>query len=694
LKPATGTIQHEGTLSGEKTRMFFDAQAAVHLMSVLTDLYEDPATAVIREISTNGHDSHVAAGNKDPIEVSLPNTMRQTFVVKDYGIGMSAEDVTQRYAAYGYSSKRETDEQTGMLGLGCKAPLTYTSQFTVVAVQNGRKTIVLITRDADGCGAVQVVSETDTLDPNGVEVQVPVSNVQVFNNKAEAFYQFWAPNTVKVNGKAPVSIFDPKHPYKPSLLDDDVALIGAQSYVLDADYVVMGNVPYKLSGQDPLGNVKKARYGRAVRTNYVVVRVPMGSVDFTPSREGLHYTKDTLETLSDVKGWIAGRQVIAAQTEVADAASKSEALEVALRWRNAGVNPPLTYKHEPVPVSFPTSGSVKWDGSTDNAARTVGAPSSVRIEVGMGTLHVLGFKGSRLDPTTKAKLVKWLQINNRTVNTGQGHGILCYNFQPYESWLPADRIVDIKEIRAIDLGKSAPVRKQAKYRVVSRYGTTTEYDNLDDITYTNLVVVDSVHRANDFLLRNIGETAYQNGDVAVLVAPSKRAAFFRKNKCIDWEAYVKRLARQALKGCRPNDVLAFNGVRRNEVNGLYGVKPEDVIDPEVKALLEDAQRTTTSWDPEPYRLLVKAFGARVNLPALPPPPKDDWKERTAAVLTAYPHLKVTQDERVYAPGETFGRTVPVISSAAKVEILNALYYARTSTPQTPDTTTNNQEQTK
>jgi hypothetical protein len=341
MKPSTGTIQHEGTLSGEKTRMFFDAQAAVHLMSVLTDLYAEPALATIREISTNAHDSHVAAGNKAPIEVTLPNEMRQTFVVKDQGVGMSSKDVTERYAAYGYSSKRDTDEQTGMLGLGCKAPLTYSSQFTVQAVKDGRLTIVLITRDADGCGAVQVISETDTLDPNGVEVQVPVSNVRSFNQYAHNFYQFWAPNTVKVNGKAPVSVFDPNHEAQPNLLDPEVALISNRQNTITGDYVVMGNVPYRLDSSHLLGAGNAGRYNNYSR-NYIVVRVPIGSVDFTPSREGLHYTKSTLSTLADIRTWVAGKQTKAAQAEVDAAPTKAEALKVAARWRAAGVSPALT----------------------------------------------------------------------------------------------------------------------------------------------------------------------------------------------------------------------------------------------------------------------------------------------------------------------------------------------------------------
>jgi hypothetical protein len=69
-------IQHTGTLTADgRKRMSFDENSLSHLMSILTDLYSDPALAVIREYSTNALDSHVEAGNTDPIEVILPSML-------------------------------------------------------------------------------------------------------------------------------------------------------------------------------------------------------------------------------------------------------------------------------------------------------------------------------------------------------------------------------------------------------------------------------------------------------------------------------------------------------------------------------------------------------------------------------------------------------------------------------------------
>src|SRR5688500_12467525 len=98
--------------------MTFDENAISHLMSVLTDLYSDPELAVIREYATNAWDSHISAGNTDPIQITLPNPMNPMFTIQDFGVGLSVDELTNHLTKYGWSSKRDNDDEVGMLGLG------------------------------------------------------------------------------------------------------------------------------------------------------------------------------------------------------------------------------------------------------------------------------------------------------------------------------------------------------------------------------------------------------------------------------------------------------------------------------------------------------------------------------------------------------------------------------------------------
>ena len=58
-------------------------------------LYANKIRAIVRELSCNAVDSHTAAGKMDcPFDVHLPNSLEPYFSIRDYGTGLSHEQVT------------------------------------------------------------------------------------------------------------------------------------------------------------------------------------------------------------------------------------------------------------------------------------------------------------------------------------------------------------------------------------------------------------------------------------------------------------------------------------------------------------------------------------------------------------------------------------------------------------------------
>ncbi|QGH76479.1 hypothetical protein SEA_DAUBENSKI_211 [Streptomyces phage Daubenski] len=338
MEPTAIYATRQGNLGGETVEMSVDAASMAHVMSILTDLYSDPTLAVIREYSTNALDSHVEAGVKRPIEVSLPNTLSPFFKVRDYGVGLSVEDIRNVYSKYGASTKRSTNEQVGMLGLGCKSALTYTQQFTVRSVKDGKLAHVAISRTEAGAGVMQVVCIQDTNEENGVEISVPVERNNDFDWKARDFFRFWEPGTVLVDGQEPelMSGID---------LGDGIQILKN----VPNDYVVMGNVGYRVSKENELYNGE--RYSYRTRNFGIVAKVAIGSVNFTPSREDLHYTSHTLNTLEVVRG-IVKKTIMSKAQEMIDAEPDHEsARKQWLEWREmTGMNlSELTYKGDRIP---------------------------------------------------------------------------------------------------------------------------------------------------------------------------------------------------------------------------------------------------------------------------------------------------------------------------------------------------------
>ncbi len=319
-------IAHEGNLdTDDRTRMSFDQDSVAHLMSILTDLYSDPALAVIREYSTNAFDSHIAAGQTRPIEVELPTHLRPLFVVRDFGTGMTVDQISNQFSKYGWSSKRDSDDAVGMLGLGCKSGLSYTSQFTLVSVHDGVQITVLITREEDGAGAVQIIDTAATDKPNGVEVQIPVKEPSGFNQRAGNFYKFWEPGQILVNGAEPELVGSRKGAIS---LADDIVLDHVGGYEPPC-HIVMGNVPYLVE------HLK----GGAGRNGYAfVARVPIGTVDFTPSREALHNTKRTLAAIAEIRARVMALLDATVAAEVAAATTPGEAIDVRDKWSSIVLN--------------------------------------------------------------------------------------------------------------------------------------------------------------------------------------------------------------------------------------------------------------------------------------------------------------------------------------------------------------------
>ena len=84
-----------------------------------SNLYSDPEASFIREIVSNGWDSHVEAGTTDtPIVVRLKNDGSYSYnvTIRDYGTGLSKEQFENLFCKIGSSTKRESNAYHGCFG--------------------------------------------------------------------------------------------------------------------------------------------------------------------------------------------------------------------------------------------------------------------------------------------------------------------------------------------------------------------------------------------------------------------------------------------------------------------------------------------------------------------------------------------------------------------------------------------------
>ena len=392
-KQSERTIQ--STITGEEIAMSIDVAAMGHIMDVLSNLYSNRILAVVREYATNARDAMVESGRGDQaIEVTLPSTLAPFLRIKDFGVGLNAEDIRNMFSKYGASSKRDTNEQNGMLGLGSKSALTYTDQFTMVSNKDGVRTEVSITRSESGGGAMTVVDERETQKPNGTEIVVPVSraDIQRFEDEAAAFFSHWPAAEVRINGQPP-------KPLDGLRINDEFTVIeGRQSYV------VMAGVAYPAQINHGMG------WGHAV-----VARVATGAVEFVPSREALKDTPLTQATLDGCAAAFQAAKTGAIQRIVNEAKTPMQALQVAIKWgRTLGASlDSLTYRGLALPtrIEVPMSEPERHFVVSSRHQRVLGRhdrTSYIDASAVANAIYFHGYKAKGYSAQTRRKIDAFL----------------------------------------------------------------------------------------------------------------------------------------------------------------------------------------------------------------------------------------------------------------------------------------------
>ena len=174
-KQTEANVLTEGQ-SQESIGMSLDLDSAQVLMQMLSkNLYSDDIGSAIRECASNALDSHRRAGVDTPIVVSFKPSAASNyeFCVEDFGIGLDADDVKNIISKYGKSTKRESNTELGMMGLGFKAPLAYSSSFYFVCRKDGMERKYMMYEGED-VNTIDLLHEVPTTEGNGVKIIIPV----------------------------------------------------------------------------------------------------------------------------------------------------------------------------------------------------------------------------------------------------------------------------------------------------------------------------------------------------------------------------------------------------------------------------------------------------------------------------------------------------------------------------------------
>jgi len=279
--------------SQESIGMSLDLDSAQVLMQMLSkNLYSDDIGSAIRECASNALDSHRRAGVDTPIIVSFKTSAANNyeFCVEDFGIGLDADDVKNIISKYGKSTKRESNTELGMMGLGFKAPLAYSSSFYFVCRKDGMERKYMMYEGED-VNTIDLLYEVPTTEGNGVKIIIPVKYQDQYQFRQKIKEQlcyfesvyFDVPSDSSIHNEFVIS----RHThFQFSELSEDRRL-----------HICLDNVYYPLDF-DKLG-INRIDFPLALRFSLSDGLYP------TPNRESLRYTQEAKQIIMNKLSQVA-----------------------------------------------------------------------------------------------------------------------------------------------------------------------------------------------------------------------------------------------------------------------------------------------------------------------------------------------------------------------------------------------------
>lgn len=282
----------------ESTSFEISSEDTAHIMTILRDtLYSNKILAVIREYTSNAWDANRMAGRADvPVRIHVPTLSDMNLRIRDVGPGLSPDEIRRIFTKYGASTKRESNEAVGMLGIGSKSGFAYSDSFTVTSWTGGRRRVYIAVIDESQKGRIDLMHEEDC-DPSetGVEIEIPVRapDIAQFHNEARGFLQYLRPL--------------PEVNLSPALQTASVGetVEGLGMIAVPEDYsrrgtwtAIMGCVPYRIDLRQLDSSTGRKEY--VSQTAFVltgVVNFDIGDLQVAASREDLKYGDSTKDVL-------------------------------------------------------------------------------------------------------------------------------------------------------------------------------------------------------------------------------------------------------------------------------------------------------------------------------------------------------------------------------------------------------------
>lgn len=341
-----------------------DPEGARRIMEMLVNLYSDQRLAVAREYVSNAVDATRAAGSTAAVAVTTPSQNEPNLIIVDRGTGMSMAEVEAAFLAFAASTKRNTNDMIGGLGVGAKSAWTLTESFLIDTVKDGKQTTVRAARNLEH----QVLrSDAPSQEANGTTIIIPVGTVTptygpTYGSNTELAWRKVVqevacahdPGAVIVDGQ-PVDSIASGPRIGPVLCVRARETSWSDRYTIRSGGTLFDAVPEVVNALQ-----------RTTQLSACVLELPIGSFDHTPSRESVIATPRTMNAVN--KALENYQQAYAAlKQQVTTLAQTDIAAAIALRSKSLGKVGGTG--HLPIPYELSVPAGQSWLHSSKHSAR-------------------------------------------------------------------------------------------------------------------------------------------------------------------------------------------------------------------------------------------------------------------------------------------------------------------------------------
>lgn len=287
-------VSHEAEYIGDiqENRVGIDKANIDFITTLLTsNLYSKPFESFLRETIANAYDSHLEAGTDKNIILLFEgkNEYSYTVSIRDYGTGLSPERFNQIYRNIGGSTKRESNDYIGAFGIGRMSCLAVADTANITSYYNGKKYAYIMYKNGNSLN-IDKLSEVEGDYPNGLEVSIQVKKGSYYDWDT-AIYQLCLFDKLYIACKGECSwrlrnaaeCFNNRKVKNYNNTFSTCNILYSHKL-----YYRVGNILYEADSEHTY-----------ISTKGLIINIPIGTVDITPSRENLQYTEFTNKTLME-----------------------------------------------------------------------------------------------------------------------------------------------------------------------------------------------------------------------------------------------------------------------------------------------------------------------------------------------------------------------------------------------------------